>query len=111
MLKTSWTARRGLVVVAWLATSMGGLRGLPQERAPAARTGSPPTERVPLYLGVNVCADCHKREKPLENPDLPPLCRCTENIIWETRDKHRDAYDVLTRGNPRGELAQRMGKL
>jgi hypothetical protein len=112
MLKKSWATRRSLVVVACLVTSIGALRGLSQERAtPAAGKDSRPTERVPLYLGVSVCADCHKREKPLENPDLPPLCRCTENIIWENRDKHRDAYDVLTKGNPRGELAQRMGKL
>jgi hypothetical protein len=95
-----------------LATSIGAIRGLSQEKStPAERATGHPTERAPLYLGVSVCADCHKREKPLENPDLPPLCRCTENIIWETRDKHRIAYEVLTKGNPRGELAQRMGKL
>jgi Cytochrome c554 and c-prime len=98
--------------VACLVTSIGALRGLSQERGkPAARADRRPTERVPVYLGANVCAGCHKRDKPLDDPAMPPLCRCTENTIWEVRDKHRDAYEILTKGSPKGELAQRMGKL
>src|SRR5262249_41832660 len=92
--------------------SMCALPGLGQEKSrTAGRTDERSNGLVPLYLGVSVCADCHKRDKLPENPDLPPLCQCNENFIWEARDKHRDAYDVLLPGSTKGELAQHMGKL
>jgi hypothetical protein len=44
-----------------------------------------------LYFGISACSQCHT--KPGE-PE-PVLCRCIEASIWGTKDKHRDAFQVL----------------
>jgi hypothetical protein len=62
-----------------------------------------------LYYGVSACANkgCHGGDPPkkwIPNKDL--LARCTEVEIWNTNDKHADAYNVLTK-----ERGKRMEKI
>jgi len=92
-----------LTVSVWAFFVLGGFlaawhgSSLPQGRAQEPRPG--PTK---LYFGVSACVDCHGKGTRLEDP----LCRCTEVSIWEEKDKHKDAYKVLSE-----PLAQRMGEL
>ncbi len=68
------------------------------DNAPEKRGG--PTK---LYFGVEACVMCHT--KP-ENRN-PILCQCIEVPIWEKKDKHKQAWNVLVES----DRAKRMGDL
>ncbi len=65
-------------------------------------------EKTKLFFGTAACVDCHNKEKPREDADYPPLCRCTEFGIWEKGDKHKSAYLVLE-GDRGKQMAQLLG--
>jgi hypothetical protein len=75
---------------------------------PKARRGddAPAGGPTKLYFGTAACSRCHNEAKPLEDKKFPPLCRCTEGVIWDKLDKHKDAYNVLLR-----DRAKRMGEI
>jgi hypothetical protein len=58
---------------------------------------------TPLFLGATMCTECHTEPR---DRSIRTLCQCTEFVTWATKDKHRDAYNVLL-----GERARQMGKL
>ncbi len=79
------------------------LAGLTVAQAPAEKSKGRPTK---MYFGSSECARCHRT--PLPNEPAPLLCRCTEVVVWEKDDKHRDAFRVL--GEPRAlEMARALG--
>jgi cytochrome c553 len=59
-----------------------------------------------FFFGTAACVRCHNDEKPREDKDFPPLCRCTEMRIWQEEDKHRKAYQMLT--SDRGQQMARL---
>jgi hypothetical protein len=86
-----------------------------------ARAADKPNEAVgkgklvPRYTSAVSCTiQCHGLSQPLEDRDLPPVCRCVESNIWEGNgkdlpgDKHRDAYDLLS--SPRAAEMKRLLK-
>ena len=77
----------GGVIGAGVLLSVLASRATSQAPAKAQAGGEKPT---PIFFGVSACIDCHS--KGMTNP---VLCRCTEVLIWEKDDKHRDAYKVL----------------
>src|SRR5262249_13390928 len=93
-------SRSSWILLTTLPCFLGGCESevLPQGEA-AVKAAPGPTR---LYYGISACAHCHR--KPVEPP--PVLCRCIEAAIWETEDKHKEAFQVL-----RGERARRMGEL
>jgi hypothetical protein len=74
-------------------------QGSQSQRAAAEKAPAGPTR---LYFGISACTQCHT--KPGESN--PVLCRCIEANIWETEDKHKDAFQVL-----RSERAKEIGEL
>ena len=61
-----------------------------------------------LFFGTAACKLCHGRDEPFQDPEFPPLCRCTEYGIWNTHDKHKEAYKVLS--SERGQQIARLLK-
>lgn len=95
------------VAVAWvIAPDAHGQK----DAAPKAKAKADPgTKATPLYYGVAACNNkgCHGGDPPkvwLKGKEL--LCRCDEANIWESSDKHGDAYKALT-----GERGKQMAKL
>lgn len=63
---------------------------------------NPPAEKLKkLYYGISDCRECH-----LKGREGALLCNCKEQQIWEDEDKHREAYNVLSR-----DRAKEMGRL
>jgi hypothetical protein len=66
---------------------------------------------TPMYFGIAACNNrgCHGGEPPKDwIPGKELLCRCVEGKDWETRDKHADAYNVLTRARGK-QMAKILG--
>jgi hypothetical protein len=77
----------------------------PAPREPVAAVAKPAGPLTPYLIPANSCKNCH--DKAVEAPNVPDrICRLTEYKFWDTLDKHKIAYKVLTQ--PR---AQQMGKL
>src|SRR5262245_23651017 len=96
-----WKAILIAVVCAAVVLGVAGNR-----RRVEARTSAEPAPKLtPFYVGAklgcgtNGCHGAPPSEEPL-------LCRCTEYTIWDSKDKHVDAYKVLS-----GERGKQMGKL
>jgi hypothetical protein len=89
----------GLATVALALSSQG--RAQKDEKSGPAKAPAAKASATPIYYGTSACVDCHT--KGMTNP---VLCRCTEVLIWEKEDKHKDAYKVLL-----GERSKRMGEL
>jgi len=68
--------------------------------------GKAAQSKTKSYFGTATCIDCHNKSKPREDPEYPPLCRCTEFVVWEKGDKHKEAFAVLeaSRGRQMAEL-------
>jgi len=58
------------------------------------------------FFSFVTCIDCHRSGTPAGAPER--LCRCIEVPLWNTKDKHQDAYNVLL---PKNERAKRMGEI
>lgn len=91
---------RGWMFLSALACLLSGCARNDPPQAEAAEKALPGPTR--LYFGISACAHCHT--KPAE--PQPVLCRCVEAGIWETEDKHKDAFQVL-----KGDRARQMGEL
>jgi hypothetical protein len=85
------------VAVAWYFG--GDLVGTPRVVAQEKEKGK--AESLPvMYYGVAACSNegCHGGSPPKNwIKDKPLLCRCNEALDWHKKDKHADAYNVLTR--------------
>jgi hypothetical protein len=112
-LSTRWKlAVVGFCAYVGFAWYFGG--DVPGQRKVVAQEEDKPAEKKdglkPMYYGVAACANpgCHESPpaKWLKGKDL--LCRCTEAVDWHKKDKHADAYRVLT--GPRGkQMAKILG--
>jgi hypothetical protein len=96
-----------MAISLWLCSGRIGPRAQqkpPQQPAPA-ETGDAKAGEAKGKLecwGVGACSFCHESRRATQGAIV---CRCTELVTWETRDKHSDAWNVLL--SPR---AQQMGK-
>lgn len=87
-----------LLLAGLLCAALGpDLKG---QESPVRKAG----ELTRKYFGSTACVQCHR--KGVELPDPNPVCRGTEVPIWESKDKHRVAFDVL-----KEDRARRMGEL
>jgi hypothetical protein len=111
-LLTRWKlAAAGLAAYAAFAWYFGG-EVVGQRRAVAQEKEKPAVKKdgpTPMYFGVAACNNkgCHGGEPPakwIKDKDL--LCRCVEAMDWDKKDKHADAYRVLT--GPRGQQMARI---
>jgi hypothetical protein len=91
--------RSGLIVV--LLTSLTPAPCQAQELRAAAPNGDAPT---PLIFGERYCAQCHAHPENYKAESV--ICRMNEATIWEAKDKHKNAFAVLS--DPRGV---QMGKI
>lgn len=90
-------------LVATLLTSL--LPAPTHAQGPAgAAAPNPPEALAPLIFGERYCAQCHAHPENYKAESI--ICRMNEATIWGTKDKHKNAFAVLT--TPRGE---RMGKI
>src|SRR2546428_477675 len=98
----------GVVCLALLAWNLRG-RGEEGKSRPAVAEPNSSPKPTPLFYGVQACAGrCHDLKEPIdaEKEKFPPLCRRNEITLWEAKDKHKNAYNVL-----KEERAAQMGKL
>jgi hypothetical protein len=95
---------RFAVAVAWacLLTASFAI-GSPNAAAQVGQPGEEKNGKIRQYYGVGACTNCHVKgfAKPEEN-----ICRGTEIPHWETKDKHKLAYEAL-----QGDRAKKMGIL
>jgi hypothetical protein len=110
VLSTRWKlALVGALCYAAVTWFFGG--DVPGERRAAAQEKEKgKAESLPyLYYGVAACSNpgCHGGNPPTKwLKDKPLLCRCSEAIDWDKKDKHADAYNVLT-----GARGKQMAKI
>jgi hypothetical protein len=73
--------------------------------ATAALAQTPPTTNA-LHIGVQSCAgnNCHGAVRPLPNSDVPQ----NEYFIWSQKDKHAQAYTVLSNDRSK-RIAKNLG--
>ena len=57
---------------------------------------------TPINFGAEFCSGCHSPSTKLKSD----LCRLIEFPIWDTKDKHKNAFKILT-----ADRAKRMGDL
>jgi mono/diheme cytochrome c family protein len=97
------------VAVAWY---FGGDAGWQRQAVADEKEKPGPGKKegpTPMYYGVAHCANpgCHGGSKPkVWLPGKEIICRCIEAIDWDKKDKHADAYNVLTRAR-----GQQMAKI
>ncbi len=99
-LSTRWKlAVVGCIVYSAITWYFGGV--VPGERKAVAQ-GKPEAkaDSLPLmYYGVAACSNpgCHGGNPPKNwIADKGLICRCIEALDWDKRDKHAEAYNVLT---------------
>lgn len=89
-----------VILLTTLAPALASAQGLP----PAANGGAERPGPTPLIFGQRYCAQCHAHPENYKAESV--ICRMNEASVWQSKDKHRNAFAVLT--NPRG---LRIGKL
>jgi hypothetical protein len=104
-----------ILVVVVASLGEGTSRGVPAD-PPAGGGNGAKAKLKPYYFGKQACfQNCHNlpKDKPREDKEFPPLCRCTEATIWDTEDKHGQAHEVLKDKDAKGEetRAGQMGRL
>lgn len=90
----------GLVVA--LLISLPSAHG--QAQGPQGAAAPNPDGRTPLIFGERYCAQCHAHPENYKAESV--ICRMNEATIWGTKDKHKNAFAVLS--DPRGV---QMGKI
>lgn len=98
--------RRGRLAMLSAVVLAAGIAG----RATLGRGGDSASHRAAAengekgnYVGAKFCGRCH--EHPLEGDSTDYVC-LTEFVTWRQKDKHSQAYRVLTE-----ERSQQMGKI
>ncbi len=75
-----------------------------QAQGPRGAAAPAPDARTPLIFGERYCAQCHAHPENYKAESV--ICRMNEATIWGTKDKHKNAFAVLS--DPRGV---QMGKI
>jgi hypothetical protein len=89
------------ITICWLVLLTGS--GLADTPAAPGQPPAAPAAAAPKYLGVVTCARCHREPSPEDLAGTTDYVHLTEYATWNTQDKHRIAYEVLT-----GERAKAM---
>jgi hypothetical protein len=100
----------GYAAFAWqFDGDVPGLRNAQAQEREKATPAGKANRPTPMHFGVDACntQGCHGGDPPknwIAGKGL--ICRCIEAIDWHKKDKHADAYRVLT-----GARGQQMAKI
>jgi hypothetical protein len=83
-----------LVCAAVAAAALETL-GRSAQAVPKGEKARPKDPVALIYYSSEACKDCHNQNKPREDKDNPPICRCTEWSVFASLDKHGIAHQVL----------------
>src|SRR6516165_4340484 len=84
-----WIVQYPMLIVPVSVAALCAVAGSGQRNDAKVNPQQGPTKK---YFGISACTTCHTQP-----PDKDVvLCRCTEVGIWREKDKHKNAYNVLS---------------